>query len=531
MANWGTTMPSKTAPDNPDSLAGWTAPPENAPSAVRPDEPTGARVIGGLGLIAATCGVIAWIANVAMGPRWLIPSVSAAVLVSLVGVVAMLYHAAGDRDLQVRRFYGGVGLLALLAAVVVSLIPAGPAGQLGYFFLPYGFLLLSVGLLFVLTFLRAEDDPTYRQATVYTLAGFAAALVFVGLVAGTLNTDFLVTRGILMLALGLVFLWAAVTQTGVAHPFGFRLALAMGVVGVVMLLWGVVPPLARGAGATLGRPMPALVPTGFIFMGAGALYALTALGLASDNRLIVLTRRELAAIFYSPIAYIVLLALALIGFYRYFDFVGELEMASLRGRMVLEPIVGRYIISLVPVIAVLFVVPVLTMRSFSEEKRTGTLEVLFTAPIDEISVTLSKFFAALIYFLVLWVPWGLYLVALRAESGQVFDYRPLLGFYLVLAVTGAGFISMGLFFSSLTRNQIVAAALTFAGMVFLFAFFFLGQVAGPDWRPVFQHLSFVDFWFETLAGRLSLRDLLLHSSLTVFWLTLTVKVLEARRWA
>lgn len=528
-------MASKTTPDHPDALGDWTVPPEGAPSEMRADEPTVLRVVGGVGLIFATCGLIAWLANVAMGPRWLIPSVTAAVLITLVGLAGMLCHAAGDRDQQVRRFYGGLGIVALLAAVVVSLIPGG-GGQLGYYFLPYGFLLSAGGLLFTLPFLRYEDDPAYRRGTVYTLTGFGAALVFVGLVAGTLNTDFLVTRGLLMLVLGLPFLWAAVSQAGTAGTFGHRLVLAVGAAGVVMLLWGLLPALARWAGATLPTTLPVFIPTGFVFAAVGALYGLAALGLASDNRLVVLTRRELSAIFYSPIAYIVLLAMSIIGYFRYFEFVSTLEYAARERQLVLEPIVSRYLLSLVPVIAVLFVVPVLTMRSFSEERRTGTLEVLFTAPVDEVSVVLSKFFAALIYFLVLWLPWGLYLVALRAASGQSFDYRPLMGFYLVQVVTGAGFLSMGLFFSSLTRNQIVAAALAFAGMVFMFAFYILGQLVDVgqislDWGPVFQRLSFVDFWQETFRGRLSLRSVLLHLSLAVFWLTLTVKVLEARRWA
>src|SRR5437879_3140322 len=132
-----------------------------------------------------------------------------------------------------------------------------------------------------------------------------------------------------------------------------------------------------------------------------------------------------------------------------------------------EPIIRFYFIAWWPVITTIFIVPVLTMRLLSEEQRTGTLEVLFTAPVGETVVVLSKFLASWIFFMLTWVPWGLFLVALRVEGGQPFEYRPLLSFYIAMACSGAAFLAMGLFFSSLTRNQIVSAILTFVGMLSL----------------------------------------------------------------
>jgi ABC-type transport system involved in multi-copper enzyme maturation permease subunit len=182
---------------------------------------------------------------------------------------------------------------------------------------------------------------------------------------------------------------------------------------------------------------------------------------------------------------------------------------------------------------VIFVVPVLTMRLLSEERRTGTLEVLLTAPLDETTVVLSKFFAALIFFLVLCLPWGLFLVGLRVQGGEPFDYRPLLSFFIALAATGAGFLSMGLFFSSLTRNQIAAAVLTFVGMVALTLVYFL-QTDLPlsSTAKVFlNYTSYLELWRDSLGGTLSPRYLIFHISAAIFWLFLTVKVLEARKWS
>src|SRR5262249_28116612 len=118
-----------------------------------------------------------------------------------------------------------------------------------------------------------------------------------------------------------------------------------------------------------------------------------------------------------------------------------------------------------PLFALTLMVPALTMRLVSEEKRSGTLEVMLTAPVSEWLVIVSKFFATWLFFMVCWLPSGLFLIALRLEGGAPFDSRPLPGFYLALAASGAAFVAMGLFFSVLTKNQIVAAVFTFVGMI------------------------------------------------------------------
>ncbi len=200
----------------------------------------------------------------------------------------------------------------------------------------------------------------------------------------------------------------------------------------------------------------------------------------------------------------------------------------------LEPIVQNYWGATVgAAFGVVFLVPALTMRAFSEEKRTGTLEVLMTAPVSEVPVVLGKFIAGLVFFMLSWLPLGLYLVALRVEGGQPFDYRPLLSYYLALAACGAGFIGMGLFFSSLTRSQVVAAMLTFAGMFAMLMTVAVSQLEmfGPGLRAALGRLDFFTLWSRALAGQLPVTDVLIHLSLAVFWLFLTVKVLEARKWS
>jgi ABC-type transport system involved in multi-copper enzyme maturation permease subunit len=211
---------------------------------------------------------------------------------------------------------------------------------------------------------------------------------------------------------------------------------------------------------------------------------------------------------------------------------------DLDARPIPEPIVKWYLFAFFPVLALVLAVPAVTMRLLSEEKRTGTLEVLLTAPVDEWSIVLSKFFAAWIFFMLTWLVWGVFPVVLRVMGREEFDYRPLLSFYLCMAFMTGGFISMGLFFSSLTRNQIIAFILGVAGMVGMTALAFVlwqmtdsPMTAGDNKVRLLRVLSYLHHMDEMIEGKVHLDYLLFHVSATVFWLFLTVKVLEARKWS
>ena len=280
-------------------------------------------------------------------------------------------------------------------------------------------------------------------------------------------------------------------------------------------------------------PPSYLVPTGVILMGLGLLYLAVALSICSDNVFVTLTRRELAAYLLSPVGFLVLGGMAAIEWLGYLFFIELLQSTSRRGGIE-EPIVANYFVALIPVIGLLLEVPALTMRLVAEEKRTGSLEVLMTAPVNEWPIVGSKFLAAWLFFMLTWVPCGLYLIALRVEAGNPFDYRPLLSFYIALGAQGLAFVGMGLFFSTLTRNQIVAAVLTFAGMMLFLATYLIKAQASPLLPPLLQtvagKLSFIHTWQEALGGRLPLRDVVVFASLGLFGLFLSVKVLETRKW-
>ncbi len=271
-----------------------------------------------------------------------------------------------------------------------------------------------------------------------------------------------------------------------------------------------------------------------ILIAVGLLFLTVSLGVCSDNQLVTLTRRELSAYFLSPIGYLVLGAMASMQWLFYDSFIGGLSHAGAQDRAIPEPIMAGYF-NLLPAIVLLQIVPALTMRLVAEERRTGSLEVLLTAPVNEWPVVLSKFISTWIFFMICWMPSVLYLIALRLEVPVPFDYRPLLSFYICIAAQGLAFVGMGLFFSTLTRNEIVAAALTQVGMMLFLLCYLMRENQMAQWLPAtvragLGRFSFFHMWQEALAGRLPLRDTFLFGSFGVFWLFLSVKVLETRKW-
>jgi ABC-type transport system involved in multi-copper enzyme maturation permease subunit len=529
------TKASTESKDEAYPAGGWGQAQETAPSQVREDEPKLARWLATVGFMAVVLGGVALWAS-ATGYRTLLgPGLG--VLFVAAGLGCLLFHAAQDRDLQVRRIYAVVGLLFLAAGGLLAALPTrtGPPGSL---FLPYGFFSLVQALFFLLPSARNETDPAWRHWLLTAVGLGGAALAAIGFVRANIAESYLLPYDLLLILLGLGYIWAYVGLRGTADRLGYLAALGLGAVGLVVFLVALgrsfLPLWLHSMGWLRSPPAPYVIPYGLLVMVLGLLYAALSAGLCLDNRLVVMVRRELAAYFYSPIAYIVLFGTTAVGLWVFLVFVNLALVDQMGSPLPMEePIVQHYFVDLLPVIWLICMVPMVTMRLLSEEQRTGTLEVLLTAPLDEVSVVLSKFLAALVFFLLLWLPFWLYLVGLRVEAGKDFDYRPVLGFLVVLACSGAGFLSMGLFFSSLTRHQIGAFILTLGGMVMLTGIYFVIRFlpAGSGWRAALMPASYVDLWYETLGGKLSPRGLMFHLSATIFWLFLTVKKLEARKWS
>ncbi|HJT79344.1 MAG TPA: ABC transporter permease [Gemmataceae bacterium] len=520
---------------------------ELAPSILREDEPSAVRLLGMFGLVFALVGadLLLWAVFHRSALHGLYGLLARAggktapeglgtlgTLMGTVffagGLVAMLLHSALEKEAQLRRVYGLFGVVWLVLGVLGILFQMAHVAWAANLFLP-GVAAVTLGLLFVLAFVHNEPATDWREMAVGGVGILGGVMALVGFLGGNIFAAFLLPEGFVLLLLGLAFLSAFLVARGSDDDLAYRVGLGVGGLGALVFLVALVRSIAQASAGYF-------VPNGVVLGGMGLLYVLVYVLLFVDNPVVVMARRELAAFFYSPIAYLVLLGFTFVGWLCLWQFlVQALPQEGLEP--LFEPIVRVFFFGLVPVVAVIFIVPVLTMRLLSEERRTGTLEVLLTGPVSEWSVVLSKFLAALAFFLILWVPWALFLVALRIQVGQPFDIRPLLCFLVALLFTGANFVGMGLFFSCVTRNQIIAAVLTFAGMFGLLFIFIAVRQANPAepssayWVPILTHMSFPHLWFDSLDGKLDPAFLLYHLSAAVFWVFLTVKVLEARRWS
>jgi ABC-2 type transport system permease protein len=179
-------------------------------------------------------------------------------------------------------------------------------------------------------------------------------------------------------------------------------------------------------------------------------------------------------------------------------------------------------------LALLFVAPVLTMRLLSEERRSGTLEMLLTAPITEGQVVLGKYLGALTFYAFLWVPTLLYAVLLSRHLEL--DWGPVAASYLGTLGVGALFLSVGLFTSALSRSQVVAAVFSFAALfVFFLPAFLELLVNDPTLRAVVDYTNLYQHMDEFSKGIVDTRRLVYYASVSALFLFLSSRALVANK--
>jgi ABC-2 type transport system permease protein len=234
---------------------------------------------------------------------------------------------------------------------------------------------------------------------------------------------------------------------------------------------------------------------------------------------IAIARRELSSYFYSPIAYVALVLFLLASALGFWDDFAPGQPAEMRH-------IFQWMVWLL-----VFIVPILSMGLISQEWATGTIEPLMTAPISETAVVVGKFLGSVAFFLVLIAPTLLFAVLLSAY-GQT-DKGALAAGYLGILLVGALFIAVGLFCSSLTRSQVVAAVSAAAVLFFvtIVPWWIAGKATlGPFWRTVASQCvlrRYEDF----SKGIIDTGNLVFFVAATIVFLFLTIKVLESRRWA
>ncbi len=231
-----------------------------------------------------------------------------------------------------------------------------------------------------------------------------------------------------------------------------------------------------------------------------------------------LTQRELVATFYSPVAYIVAAVFLVASGYLFMDktlVVGS--EASIRGMLHSMAWV------------LVFAVPLLTMRALADEYASGTIESLMTAPVSDVEVVLGKFFGVLVFYAALLATTLMHVVVLfRYGEG---DPAVVAFGYVGMLLLGALYVAVGLFASALTRYQLVAAMIG-AGLLSVFTIIVdsLAIWQGGVWRTVLGYINIL-YQFEDFAkGIFDTKGLVFFVSGTLFFLFLTVKVVESRRW-
>ena len=246
--------------------------------------------------------------------------------------------------------------------------------------------------------------------------------------------------------------------------------------------------------------------------------------------------RELLAFFVSPIAYFVITGFTLlVGFFffnhlSYFAQMVEMSaMISLRGKDL--PNLNQTVIEGVyqtMVVILVFLIPLLTMRTIAEEKKKGTFELLITSPVSVSQIVLGKFLSIAVVLIIM-LSVNLIFPALLLKYGNP-EVLPIVSGFLGLVLCSLGFASIGMAVSSFTENQVVAGVISMVTLLLLYVIQAPAESLGGTAADVFRYLSPVDQLQDLLRGIITLKSITYFVSMIVIGLFLSQRALEAYRW-
>jgi ABC-2 type transport system permease protein len=246
-----------------------------------------------------------------------------------------------------------------------------------------------------------------------------------------------------------------------------------------------------------------------------------------------LTRRELAAFFFSVTGYVIIAAIALL---LGLSFV--VLVAGVASRAFTAPVTDMFYSTFYFWLILLLATPVITMRLFALEKSSGTFETLMTTPVGDLQVVLAKFTAAIFFYLVAWLPLLACLFAVQhftSQSGAL-DAGTVGGMYLGIFLMGCVFLSLGCLASALSQSQMTAAMISFVLGISLFSLAYLAKSAGPKltaahWQAqALSYFNLFDQMEDFARGAVDTRAVIFYATATFFFLFLTLRVVESRRW-
>lgn len=253
------------------------------------------------------------------------------------------------------------------------------------------------------------------------------------------------------------------------------------------------------------------------------------------TNIMAIAHKELKAYFASPIAYIVIgFSSILFGWFfvnllYFFDRAALQAGAGLGGPdtvNVNEMLIGPLFQNVAVIL--LFTLPLVTMRTYSEEKRSGTIELLLTSPLTDVQIVMGKFLGAFVLYAGMLAPTLVHIGFLFLFGNP--EWRPVATGYAGVLLMGGCFLSLGLFISSLTKNQIVAGMITFAVFLMFWVINWISSFSGPTMQTVLNYVSITEHLNDFTRGVVDTKHLVYYASFIVFSLFLTVRSVDTERW-
>lgn len=248
-----------------------------------------------------------------------------------------------------------------------------------------------------------------------------------------------------------------------------------------------------------------------------------------------IAKKELKSYLYSPVAYVLAAFFLLVSGFFFYNILAWANEQTVRmmqqgypaeylnvNQMLFQPFFGNVAIVLI------FLLPLLTMRLFADEKKTRTEELLLTSPVRLAAIIAGKYLAALIVYAGILLLTATYSLLAFAYGNP--DPAPLLTAYLGLFLLGAAFIAVGLFASSLTENQVIAAGVSFSAILLIWVLSWVGEGGPGAWRSVLAYLSFFSHFKNMVGGVVDTQDVVYFLTFSFLGLYLTRAVFEFRKW-
>jgi ABC-2 type transport system permease protein len=255
---------------------------------------------------------------------------------------------------------------------------------------------------------------------------------------------------------------------------------------------------------------------------------------SSVRNIMAISSKEFKGYFSSPVAWVLMGLFAALFGYFFSVYLGSFINQSMGGQfgqgpqnvnvnqMMIRPLLSN------ATVLILFLLPMVTMRTYSEEKRSGTIELLLTSPITDVEIVVGKFFGAMGMYLGLLAVTAVYMSILFIWGNPA--WMPLVSGYLGLLLLGGSFVAMGLFISSLTANQMVAGVASFVVFLLLWIISWFGDSVGPTLASVLRYLSITEHFDDFSKGVIDTKHVVFYLSFIAFGLFLATKSVDSDRW-